>query len=67
MITSTKNYTEKNPEKQKKWTDRTLGQMVKAKVCRENHIKSIHIHTDKRRKRKNMYIYIKKGREQPNQ
>ena len=29
MITSTKNYTKK-----KKWTDRTLGQMVKANLYR---------------------------------
>ena len=35
MITSTKNYTKKNQNKQtKKRTDRTLGQMVKAKLYR---------------------------------
>ena len=63
MITSAKNYTKK------KWTDRTLGQMVKANVYRQNHRKK-HTHNRKMRKRKK-YIYIlyiyKKGREQPNQ
>ena len=40
MITSTKNYT----KQQQKMTDRTLGQMVKAKVYRQNHTKK-HKHT----------------------
>ena len=46
MITSAKNYTKK------KWTDRTLGQMVKANVYRQNH---------KKRKRKiYIHLYIQK-------
>ena len=48
MITSAKNCTKKTPNKQKykqkKWTDRTIGQMVKAKLYRENHTKK-HRHT----------------------
>ena len=40
MITSTKKlYLKKN--KQKTQTDRTLGQMVKAKLYRQSHTKSI--------------------------
>ena len=59
MITNTKNYTEK------KQTDRTLGQMVKAKLYRQNHTKK-HTHThSQKRKRKENNIY--KRREQPNQ
>ena len=42
MITSTKNYTKK--KKNKKRTDRTLGQMVKTKLYRQNHTKK-HTHT----------------------
>ena len=37
MITNAKNYTKK---KNKKRTDRTLGQLVKAKLYRQNHTKS---------------------------
>ena len=47
----------------------TVGQMVKAKLCRENHTKQhTHTHSQKEKKEK-IYIYIKKkkGREQPNQ
>ena len=45
MITSTKNYRRK---KNKKWTDRTLGQMVKAKLYRQNHTKKhTHPHSQK--------------------
>ena len=72
MITSAKNYTKnKQTKKQKKWTDRTLGQMVKAKLYRQNHTKK-HTHThsqkEKKEKEKKIYIYKKKrGREQPNQ
>ena len=53
MITSAKNYTKKKKRK-KKGTDRTLGQMVKAKLYRQNHnhTRSIHIHTHKKRKSK---------------
>ena len=61
MITSAKNYTRKKKEKRKKrkkWTVRTLGQMVKAKLFRQNHTKKHHIHTHK--KEKKMHMYIKK-------
>ena len=66
MITSAKSYTEK-----KKKTDRTIRQMVKAKLYRQNHTKK-HTHTcaQKEKAKKNIYIYIFKkqnGREQPNQ
>ena len=46
--------------KKKKRTDRTLGQMVKAKLTDKITHSSIHIHTHKKRKRgkKNIYIYI---------
>ena len=47
MITSAKNYTKKKKEKKKQKkerTDRTLGQMVKAKVYRQSHTKK-HTHT----------------------
>ena len=49
MITSTKNYT-----KEKiliKWTDRILGQMVKAKLYRQNHTKE-HTHTHSKQEEK---------------
>ena len=62
MITSAKNYTKKQ-----KRTDRTLGQMVKAKLYRQNHTKKhVHTHSQKEKKKKNIYIF-KNGREQPNQ
>ena len=69
MITSAKIYS----KKKKKWTDRTLGQRVKAKLYRQNHIKKhIHTHSQKEKKEQTIYIYIsiylkKGGREQPNQ
>ena len=48
MITSAKNYT----KKKKKWTDRTLRQMVKAKLHRQNHTKKhTHTHSQKRKRR----------------
>ena len=53
-----------------KWTDRTLGQMVKAKLSRQNHTKKhTHTHSQKEKKEKYIYIYIlkKKRREQTNQ
>ena len=68
MITSTKNYT----KKKKTWTDILLGQMVKAKLYRQNHTKKHrHTHSQKEKKEKKIYVYIyflkKGGREQPNQ
>ena len=48
MITRAKNYTKK-----KKKTDRILGQMVKAKLYRQNHPKKhAHIHSQKEKKEK---------------
>ena len=59
MITSTKNYTKKNKTKQKKQTDRTLGQMVKAKLYRQKHTKKhTHTHSQKEKKERNIYIYV---------
>ena len=56
MITSAKIYT----KKKKKWTHRNLGQMVKAKLCRQNHTKRhTHTHSQKEKKEK-IYINIKK-------
>ena len=37
--------------------DRTLGQMVKAKLYRQNHTKK-HIHTHSQKEKKEIYIYI---------
>ena len=55
MITSTKNYT-------KKRTDRTLGQMVKAKLYRQNHTKKhTHTHSQKEKKEKKIHILKKKS------
>ena len=66
MITSTKNYTK---TKTKKRTDKTLGQMVKAKLYRQNHPEKhtlINSQKEEKEKKKIIYIHIK-GREQPNQ
>ena len=53
MLTSAKIYTKKKP----KQTDRTLGQMVKAKLYRQNHTqKHIHTHSQKEKKGEK-YIY----------
>ena len=55
MITSAKNYT----KKKRIWTDRTLGQMVKAKLYRQNHTqKHTHTHSQKEKKGKNIYISL---------
>ena len=70
MITTIKNYTNKQHKKKTKWTDRTLGQMVKAKLYQQNCTKK-HRDTRSQKEKKEkyiyIYIYIKKGREQPNQ
>ena len=62
MITSAKTI------RTKKWTDGTPGQMVKAKLYRQNHTKN-HTRTpsQKEKKEKSIHLYIKKRREQPNQ
>ena len=40
-----------------KRTDRTLGQMIKAKLYRQNHTKKCtHTHSQKEKKEKNIYI-----------
>ena len=41
--------------------DRTLGQMVKAKLYRQNHTKK-HTHTHSQKEKKEIYIYILKKR-----
>ena len=57
MITSAKNYT-KYKQTNKKRTDRTLGQMVKAKLYGQNHTKKhTHTHSQKDKKEK-IYISI---------
>ena len=65
MITSTKRFTKKSEKNNTKWTDRTLGQMVKATYTNKITQRSIHIHTHKKRKRKK-YIYIKEESNQIN-
>ena len=58
-MTSAKNYT--HTHKKKKRTERTLGQMAKAKLYRQNHIqKPIHTHSQKEKKEKNIYIVAPK-------
>ena len=55
MITSSKIYTKttQKTENKKNLTDRTLGQMVKAKLHRENHTKKhTHTHSQKGKKEK---------------
>ena len=55
MITSTKNYTKKKNNNNKR-TDRTLGQMVKAELYRQSHPeKHTHTHSQKEKIEK---IYI---------
>ena len=39
----------------------------KSKAIQTKSQRSIHVHTHKKRKRKKKSIYLKKGREQPNQ
>ena len=71
MITSAKNYTKKKkPKKPPKRKDRTLGQMVKAKLYKQNHTKKhTHTHSQKKKKEKNIYlsiyIYIKEEENNP--
>ena len=63
MIISANNYIKKKIK-----TVRTLGQMAKAKLYRQNHTKK---HTDthsqkEKKEKKSISIYKKKKREQPN-
>ena len=61
MIRSAKNETKKTPKRNQ--TDRTLRQMVKAKLYRQNHTKK-HTHTHSQNEKKgNIYIYIYKKKE----
>ena len=59
MITRAKNYTKKKKKNKqtKKWTDRTLGEMVKVKLYRQNHTQ-MHTHTHSQKEKKGKYIYI---------
>ena len=57
MVTIAKKYTKKTNQN-KKWTVRTLGQMAKAKLYRQNHTKK-HTHTHSQTEKKKIYIYIK--------
>ena len=62
MIISAKKYTKKTKSK-KKPTDRTLGQVVRAKLYRQNHTKKYtHTHSDKEKREKNIYFYVLKKR-----
>ena len=64
MIASAKNYTKK---KKGKYTERTLEQMVKAKVYRQkSQKKHTHTHSQKEKNPKKVYIF-KKKREESNQ
>ena len=58
MITSTENYTKNTNKQTKKKTDRqNPGQMVKAKLYRQNHTKKhTHTHSQKEKKEKNICI-----------
>ena len=51
MLRSTKKYTKKKTTKNKKWTDRTLGQMVKVNLQRQNQTKK-HTHTHSQNEKK---------------
>ena len=55
MVTSAKNYTKKN--KNKKRTDRTLGQMVKAKLYRQKPHTEAYTYTLTKREKGKKYIY----------
>ena len=57
MITSTKSILKKKKRRKKKRTDRTLGQMVKAKLYRQNHTQK-HTHTLSQKEKKGGKIYI---------
>ena len=49
----------KTKKKKKNQTDRTLGQMIKAKLYRQNHTQNhIHTHSQKKKKGNNIYILL---------
>ena len=51
----------KNKKPEKYRTDRTLGQIVKAKLYRKNHTQKLtHSHSQKEKKEKNTYIVAPK-------
>ena len=55
MITRVGNYTKKKKQQKKTRKDRTVGQMVKAKLYRQNHTqKHTHTHSQKEKKGKNV-------------
>ena len=57
MIRSAENYNKKTNKQRKKWIDRILAHMVKAKLYRQNHTqKHTHTHSQKEKKEKNIYI-----------
>ena len=56
MIASTKNYSKRRK------TDRTLGQIVKAKLYRQNHTKKHTPTHSQKEEEKYVYLYIKKRR-----
>ena len=59
MITSPESYTKKKQQQQKKRTDRTLGQMVKAKLYRQkSHTEAYTYTVTKREKGKKRYISL---------
>ena len=58
MVTSVKNYTKKT----NKPTDRTLGQMVKAKLYRQKSHKEASTYTLTKREKGKIYIYKKRKR-----
>ena len=63
MITSAKNYTKNRTKTQ---TDRTLGEMVKAKLYRQNHTRKPTLTHSQKEKKEKIYIYFKK-KEKSNQ
>ena len=64
MLTSAKNYTKKTKQKKnnkkKNQTERTLGQMVKAKLYRQKSHKEAYTYTltEREKGRKNIYLCI---------
>ena len=56
MIRNAKIYTKKNRTNKQKRTDRTLGQMVKAKLYKQNHTMK-HMHTYSQQEKKEKIIY----------